>query len=155
MRNIVSSIALLFFLNLSLFAVEPDEILLDNIMENRARKISSELRCLVCRNENIDNSNADLARDLRILVRQRLVLGDSNSQVISYIHDRYGDFILLKPKFFGSNIILWLVGPFSFLLGGFSIYFILFRIRKVVPPEMSLEPLSTHEKNELHKVLKD
>ena len=138
-----------------MLAVEPDEILLDNIMENRARKISSELRCLVCRNENIDNSNADLARDLRILVRQRLVLGDSNSQVINYIHDRYGDFILLKPKFFGTNIILWLIGPMSFLLGGFLIYFMLFRTKKVKPSDVLFEPLSDKEKKEISKFLED
>ncbi|MDG2474487.1 MAG: cytochrome c-type biogenesis protein CcmH [Paracoccaceae bacterium] len=151
MKHILSSIVLLFFLNLSLLAVEPDEILLDNILENRAREISSELRCLVCRNENIDNSNAELARDLRILVRERLVLGDSDQEVISYVHARYGDFVLLRPKFFGSNMVLWLVGPISFLLGMLLIYFMLFRTGRVNSSDVLVEQLSDKEKKEIAK----
>lgn len=100
-------------------AVEPDEILADSIMEARARVISKGLRCLVCRNENIDSSNAGIAKDLRILVRERLVEGDSNVQVVAYIVDRYGEYVLLKPQFSAKNMIPWLAGPVLFLLGLF------------------------------------
>ena len=96
---------------ISSFSVEPDEILADATLENRARVISKDLRCLVCQNENIDSSSADLARDLRLLVRERLVAGDSNEEVISYVVQRYGDFALLKPRFSGNSVILWSIGP--------------------------------------------
>ncbi len=118
---------LLIFILLStpLFAVEPDEILADTGLEIRARVISKELRCLVCRNENIDSSNAGIAKDLRVLVRERLVAGDSDEQVLNYVVDRYGEFVLLKPRISLKNIIPWLAGPILFLLGlFFSIKFI-------------------------------
>ena len=107
---------LIFFLlylgtPISSFSVEPDEILADATLESRARVISKDLRCLVCQNENIDSSSADLARDLRLLVRERLVAGDSNEEVISYVVRRYGDFALLKPRFSGNSVILWSIGP--------------------------------------------
>ena len=104
--------SLLYFGNpIASFSVEPDEILSDATLENRARVISKDLRCLVCQNENIDSSSADLARDLRLLVRERLVAGDSNEEVISYVVQRYGDFALLKPRFSGNSVILWSIGP--------------------------------------------
>jgi len=118
---------LLTFLILAtpIWAVEPEEILADSALEARARVISKGLRCLVCRNENIDSSNAGIAKDLRILVRERLVEGDSNDQVVDYIVDRYGEYVLLKPMFSVKNIIPWLAGPVLFLLGLFlSIKFI-------------------------------
>jgi cytochrome c-type biogenesis protein CcmH len=99
------------------WAVQPDEILTDVMLEARARDISKDLRCLVCRNENIDSSNAGIAKDLRILVRERLVQGDSNEQVIDYVVDRYGEFVLLKPKFSMKNMVPWLAGPVLLLLG--------------------------------------
>lgn len=95
-------------------AVMPDEKLSDPALEARAREISKELRCLVCQNQSIDDSNADLARDLRVLVRERLVAGDSNDQVIAYVHDRYGDFVLLRPPVTGYTALLW-GGPFALL----------------------------------------
>jgi len=100
------------------FAVQPDEILDDPALEERARDISAGLRCLVCRNESIDDSNADLARDLRLLVRERLLEGDSDREVVDYVVDRYGEYVLLKPQTGGSNLILWLAGPVMLLLGG-------------------------------------
>ena len=127
----------------------PNRFELVMLASHRAREISSELRCLVCRNENIDNSNAELARDLRILVRERLVLGDSDQEVISYVHARYGDFVLLRPKFFGSNMVLWLVGPISFLLGILLIYFMLFRTGRVNSSNVLVEQLSDKEKKEI------
>lgn len=100
------------------WAVEPDEILDDPTLEARARELSKDLRCLVCRNENIDESNAELARDLRLLVRERLVEGDSDEEVIDYVVDRFGEYVLLTPRATGSNLILWLAGPAMLLLGG-------------------------------------
>lgn len=98
-------------------AVEPSEMLDDPALEERAREISKELRCLVCRNENIDDSNASLAKDLRLLVRERLVEGDSNEEVVDYVVDRYGEYVLLKPTLTGSNLVLYIVGPAMLLLG--------------------------------------
>lgn len=97
-------------------AVQPDEVLPDPAQESRAREISEGLRCLVCRNENIDESNAGLARDMRLLVRERVVAGDSNTEVVDYIVDRYGEYVLLNPTARGTNLILWLAGPAMFLI---------------------------------------
>ena len=97
-------------------AVQPDEVLDDPVLETRARAISAELRCLVCQNESIDESNADLARDLRILVRERLVEGDTDDEVIDFVVARYGEFVLLRPNASGVNLVLWLAGPILFLL---------------------------------------
>lgn len=97
-------------------AVEPDEILQDPALEARARAISGELRCLVCQNQSIDDSNAPLARDLRLLVRERLKSGESNAQVMQFIEDRYGEFVLLRPPFSWRTVILWAAPPFALLV---------------------------------------
>lgn len=97
-------------------AVQPDEVLSDPALEARARELSKGLRCLVCRNENIDESNAELARDLRILVRERLVEGDSNGEVIDFVVERYGEYVLLRPTTSGANWLLWAAGPLMLLL---------------------------------------
>ena len=102
---------LLLLIPMSVFAVEPDEILQDPVLEQRAREISKELRCVVCQNQDIDSSNAGVARDLRILVRERLVAGDTDEEVISYIHARYGDYVLMRPPFNATTAALWLA-PF-------------------------------------------
>lgn len=99
-------------------AVLPDEVLEDPALEARARAISKELRCLVCRNENIDSSNAGVAHDLRLLVRERLVAGDSDEEVIAYVVDRYGEYVLLRPRWSRGNALLWLMGPLALLVGG-------------------------------------
>ena len=99
-------------------AVQPDEILDDPALEERARDISSGLRCLVCRNESIDESDAELARDLRVLVRDRLVAGDSDAAAVQFIVDRYGEYVLLTPLANGSNLVLWLAGPGMLELAG-------------------------------------
>lgn len=101
-----------------LWAVQPDEVLDDPALEARARALSEGLRCLVCRNENIDASNAQLARDLRLLVRERLVAGDTDEEAIAFIVDRYGEYVLLNPPASGSTWVLWLAGPAMLLLGG-------------------------------------
>ena len=127
MKQFLLSICFLFCTTVIAFGVEPDEILSDPALEIRARKISLELRCLVCRNENIDSSNAELARDLRVVVRERLVLGDTDDDVLNYVHARYGDFVLLRPKFLGWSIVLWMIGPLSFIIGLILLYFGMFR----------------------------
>lgn len=99
------------------FAVNPDEMLSDPALESRARTISEQLRCLVCQNESIDNSNADLAKDLRLLVRRRLVAGDTNREVIDYLVARYGEFVLLKPRLEAKTIVLWGTPSFILLCG--------------------------------------
>lgn len=103
-------------------AVEPGEMLKDPALEHRARTISAELRCLVCQNESIDNSNADLAHDLRVLVRQRLKAGDSDQQVLDFIVARYGEFVLLKPRFDLRNAALWATPLIVLLIGGVLAY---------------------------------
>lgn len=114
-RRWIAGIALTALMSLPALAVLPDEKLSDPAMETRAREISKELRCLVCQNQSIDDSNADLARDLRVLVRERLVAGDSDAQVLAYVHDRYGDFVLLRPPVTGYTALLW-GGPFALLI---------------------------------------
>ncbi|SFU40858.1 cytochrome c-type biogenesis protein CcmH [Aliiroseovarius crassostreae] len=101
-------------------AVNPDEVLDDPVLEQRARDISAGLRCVVCRGENIDESNAAIAKDLRLLVRERLVEGDSNSEVVAFIVERYGEYVLMKPTATGANIVLWLAGPVLFLIAAIT-----------------------------------
>jgi cytochrome c-type biogenesis protein CcmH len=110
-------LVILLLLAAPVWAVEPDEMLDDPALEARARDISAGLRCLVCRNESIDESHAELARDLRLLVRERLVEGDSDTEVVDYIVERYGEYVLLRPTTEGANIVLWLAGPAMALLG--------------------------------------
>ena len=102
------------------WAVNPDEVLPDPRMEERAREISKDLRCLVCQNQSIDDSNAPLARDLRVVVRDRLKAGDSNDQVMAYVTDRYGDYVLLRPPFKATTLALW-IGPFVVLAAGVAL----------------------------------
>ena len=129
-----------------LLGVEPDEILKDKKLESRARSISKELRCLVCQNENIDSSNAELARDLRLLVRERLVLGDSDEAVIEYVVKRYGEFVLLNPKFIGKGLVLWLVGPIVLLSSIFFLLTIHRRSNRLIPEEnLQLNDLEEEE----------
>lgn len=103
---------------LPLLAVQPDEILSDPALEARARAISRELRCPVCQGEAIDDSNAPVSRDLRLLVRERLLEGDSDEEVLDFIVARYGEFVLFNPRPEGANLLLWAAGPILLLLGG-------------------------------------
>ena len=98
------------------YAVEPDEVLENSSLELRARNLSKELRCLVCMNESIDESNSIIARDLRLLLRDRLKAGDSDEEILNFLVGRYGEYILLKPVLDGKNIFLWFVGPFVFVI---------------------------------------
>jgi cytochrome c-type biogenesis protein CcmH len=110
------------------FAVQPDEVLADPVLESRARALSKELRCLVCQNQSIDDSAAPLARDLRLLVRERLTDGDSDQQVLDFLVARYGEFVLLKPRFGWDTALLWL-GPPAALIGGALVLLLMARRR--------------------------
>jgi len=152
MTRVFYALLAVLLLSTPLAAVQPDEILADPDLEARAREISTQLRCLVCRNENIDDSNADLARDLRILVRERLTAGDTDDQVIAFMVSRYGEFVLLKPTFGGGNIVLWLTAP-VLLAAGFGITFLFIRRRGAAPAPQS--GLSADEQARLDALLKE
>ena len=103
-------------------ALGPDEILPDPALEQRARDISAGLRCLVCQNQSIDDSDADLARDLRVLVRERLVAGDTNAEVEQYVVDRYGEYVLLNPRLGAHTLLLWVAAPLLLLVGLIALF---------------------------------
>jgi cytochrome c-type biogenesis protein CcmH len=147
MRRFTLLLALLATLAASggALALRPDEMLKDPALEARARDLSRELRCMVCQNQSIDDSDAPLARDLRLLVRERLKAGDSNEQVIDYLVARYGEFVLLKPRFEMHTLLLWGLPPAA-LLGGMAALFLLARKRR----RPAAEPgLSTDEQRRL------
>lgn len=116
-------------------SVNPDEVLADPALELRAREVSKELRCLVCQNQSIDDSNADLARDLRVLVRERITAGDTNDEVLDYVVNRYGEFVLLRPVWGWHTMALWVATPLLFLAGGVLIV-LMMRGRSVLPPSV-------------------
>jgi cytochrome c-type biogenesis protein CcmH len=119
-------------------AVTPDEMLADPALEQRARDISAELRCLVCQNQSIDDSDADLARDLRVLVRERLVAGDSDEAVRQFLVDRYGEFVLLNPRVNNHTLLLWGAAP-VLLLAGLLVLWLTGRRRRAAAPGLSPE----------------
>lgn len=142
-------IALMLFLasfNVA-YSIDPSEVLKDPVLEQRARSISSGLRCLVCQNQSIDESDADLAKDLRMVVRERLLEGDSDTEVIEYVVARYGEFVLLQPTFAGHNLVLWLTAPIIFVIGAIAL-FLAQRKRKA-----GTNPLSAEEQAELEALL--
>ncbi|AXC49841.1 cytochrome c-type biogenesis protein CcmH [Paracoccus suum] len=145
--------AALFALTLAspVLAIQPDEVLADPAMEARAREISRVLRCPVCQGENIDDSNAEISRDLRLYVRELLVAGDSDSQVIDAVTDRYGEYVLFEPRRTGGNLILWLAGPVMALLG-LGLAFAYARRRKAAPVTA---PLSADEQSRLARIMED
>jgi len=133
-------------------AVEPNEILKDAALEQRARDISKRLRCLVCQNQSIDDSNAELARDLRVLVRERLTAGDSDEQVVSYVVARYGDFVLLRPPVNPATFVLWF-GPLLILLVAGIGVFVFLRRRRPESAGAAARPLDAAEKKHLDALL--
>jgi len=136
-------------------AVEPDEVLGDPLLESRAREVSKGLRCLVCQNQSIDDSDAELARDLRVLVRERLTAGDSNQQVIDYVVSRYGDFVLLAPPFKASTYALWL-GPAVLVIAGVIAVVVFYRRRGAASVAAGAPPpLSEADKRRLAGLLED
>ena len=120
-------------------ALSPDEILPDPVLEQRARDISAGLRCLVCQNQSIDDSDADLARDLRVLVRERLVAGDTDEQVRQYLVDRYGEYVLLNPRVNSHTILLWVAAPVLLLVGLGTLVVVGRRRRRMVEAGLSPE----------------
>lgn len=129
------------------FAVEPDEVLADPVLESRAREISRNVRCVVCQNESIDSSNADIARELRLIVRERLVAGDSDAEIESFLVARYGDYVLFRPPLNVRTLVLWF-GPFVVLILGAMMLFFSLRAhhKKTVP-------LTAKEQSELDRLL--
>jgi len=148
MRFVLALLAALVF-SASAFAVQPEEVLKDPALERRAREISAGLRCLVCQNQSIDDSDAQLAKDLRLLVRERLVAGDTDQQVRDFLVQRYGEFVLLKPTFSAHNILLWLTPVLVLVLGGIGAYTALRRRPQVA------EALNEEEQKALEALLKD
>ena len=136
------------------YAVQPDEIMANPVQESRARELSRELRCMVCQNQSIDDSDAPLARDLRLLVRERIASGESNSQVIEFLVARYGDFVLLRPRLIGVTLLLWFLPPL-FLSGGGLALWLNSRRRIRLSDGSSPDPLelSEEEKARLERLM--
>jgi len=134
-------------------AVLPDEVMSDPAKEARARDLSRELRCMVCQNQSIDDSEAPLARDLRLLVRERIAAGDSDSQVIDFLVARYGKFVLLKPRFERQTLALWLVPPLLLLGGGLALWIHVRRRAKAGPETAGPQPLTPDEEARLAALL--
>ena len=141
-------IVLLLLAPLPALAVNPDEVLPDAAQEHRAREISAQLRCMVCQNQSIDDSNADLARDLRLLVRERIRDGDSDTAVINYVVSRYGEFVLLKPRLSAKTMILWAMPVLLLVIGGVSLLLAL-RRRPAQPVAAALTPEERARMDEL------
>jgi cytochrome c-type biogenesis protein CcmH len=131
-------------------SVQPDEILSDPNLEARARALSRELRCMVCQNQSIDDSDAPLARDLRLLVRERIVAGDSDDKVIAFLTARYGEFVLLKPRFAWNTALLWLA-PGALVIGGIVGIALTMRRRSAAP--VAIAPLNDDEKRRLSQLV--
>ena len=131
-------------------AVQPDEVLKDPALERRARDISAGLRCLVCQNQSIDDSDAPLAKDLRVLVRERVQAGDTDGDVRTYVVQRYGEFVLLQPVFGLHTLLLWLTPILVFALGGLGIYSAVRRRRAAGPA-----PLDERERAEVERILRN
>jgi cytochrome c-type biogenesis protein CcmH len=133
-------------------AVQPDEVLSNPVLETRARALSRKLRCMVCQNQSIDDSDAPLARDLRILVRERLQAGDSDREVTDFLVARYGEFVLLKPRFSAHTALLWLAPGAVLLIGAFGL-FALARRYRAASQSAAAEPLTAAEQARLSEIL--
>ena len=136
------------------YAVQPDEIMADPARELRARDLSRELRCMVCQNQSIDDSEAPLARDLRLLVRERIAAGDSDAQVIDFLVARYGEFVLLKPRVNQHTLLLWLIPPLALLGGGFALWrYSRRRARSAEATDESVARLTADEEARLERLM--
>lgn len=155
MRRLGFALALGLMAATPAFAADPSEMLKDPVLENRAEKLGKELRCLVCQNESIEDSNADLAKDLRIIVREQIQNGKSDADVKKFVVDRYGDYVLLKPPFKASTLVLW-VGPFALFALGLGAAWAFYRRRGTATgaPAQPV-PLTDAEKRRLDAILKD
>jgi cytochrome c-type biogenesis protein CcmH len=135
-------------------AVQPDEIMSDPVKESRARDLSRELRCMVCQNQSIDDSEAPLARDLRLLVRERIAAGDSDAQVIDFLVARYGEFVLLKPRLEPHTLLLWLWPPLALAGGGFALWMhSRRRAKSATADDLSLSKLTADEEARLERLM--
>ncbi|MEM9278696.1 MAG: cytochrome c-type biogenesis protein [Pseudomonadota bacterium] len=154
MRKLATSllivVSLLVSTAINAFAVNPDEVLEDPVLEERARALSVEIRCLVCQNQSIDDSDAQLARDLRVLVREKLVEGLSDDEILDFLVARYGEFVLLKPRFNAGTFVLW-IAPFAVLLLAGSVLFMVARNKKAISSQDVR--LSDEERSALEKIL--
>jgi cytochrome c-type biogenesis protein CcmH len=156
MKRLLLAMAVVASVGLSpVRAVLPDEVMADPAKEARARNLSQELRCMVCQNQSIDDSEAPLARDLRLLVRERIASGDSDTQVIDFLVARYGEFVLLRPRFERQTLLLWLLTPLVFLGGGFALWLQARRRSKSTDQVPSDGALTPEEEARLKFLVKD
>lgn len=153
MRRLSLAVTAMLLLSAPAFAVDPSEMMKDPKLESRAQHLGKELRCLVCQSESIEDSNADLAKDLRVIVRERIGQGETDDQVRKFVVDRYGDYVLLKPPFKATTLVLW-VGPFVLFLVGLVAVFGFYRRRGTSAPAQSV-PLTAEEKRRLDALLKE
>ncbi len=153
MRGLFTALVAFWLAGAAWAGPQPDELLDDPELEQRARAISADLRCMVCRNESIDDSNADLARDMRLLVRERLVEGDTDAEVMAFVVERYGEFVLLRPTREGANMILWISAPVMFVLALITAG--VYLRRRESTPETGADDLSEDERKRLEALLKD
>lgn len=162
LKALIGAVTMLIAFNA--MALEPNEILADPALEARAREVGKELRCVVCQNQSIDDSNAELAGDMRVLVRERIMAGDSNDAVMAYMVERYGDFVLLDPPFKASTYVLWVGPPVIAVLGLFWLVTIYRRNMadaagaqdvKASGVQAAAAPLSDEERRRLDALLKD
>ena len=151
MKRLFAACALLLLTATGAFAVNPGEMLDDPVLEHRAREISEKLRCLVCQNQSIDDSDAELARDLRVIVRERLENGDSDEEVMDFVVSRYGEFVLLQPRMSARNMLLWGTPLLGLAFGAIAI-FVLFRTRSATAP---VDRLTPEEQARIDKILGD
>ena len=149
------ALALVAAAGASAFAVDPEEMLPDMALEARARAISAEVRCVVCQNQSIDDSNAEIARDMRRTIRERITQGDSDSQVTAFLRARYGDFVLLKPPFDFRTGLLWLGAPLALLLAAFALWRGMRRTRTRLVDGANATDLSADERARLDSLLDD
>lgn len=157
-KSLIGAVVLSIVLPFAVQATEPSEVLSDPALEARAREVGKDLRCVVCQNQAIDDSNAELAGDMRVLVRDRILAGDSNDEVIAYMVDRYGDYVLLDPPFKASTYVLWVGPPVIGALG--LLWVVSFYRRRTAPGETAqvapqTTPLSDEERKRLAALLKD
>jgi cytochrome c-type biogenesis protein CcmH len=150
LSSLLLTLLLLLSVGIAAKAVEPDEVLQDQGLETRARHISEGLRCLVCQNQSIDDSDAPLAKDLRLLVRDRLKAGDSDQQIVDFIVARYGEFVLLKPRFAPHTLVLWFATPALFLA---ALLIIVLAYRRRSAGGAALQPLTASERRRLKRLL--
>lgn len=153
-RLMITIVALMLLAVPAVHAVQPDEIMGDPAKEARARDLSRELRCMVCQNQSIDDSDAPLARDLRLLVRERIAAGDSNSQVLDFLVARYGEFVLLKPRFEKQTMLLWLLAPVLLIAGGLALW-LQIRRRANSGANLPAPPLTADEEARVAALMSD